>query len=141
MEIFSIIFLKFINLTKLRCYIQKDMDIKVQHINLGYVGEIAGGDAAFKKELIQIFLDQIPTFISNMDGFLRMSDLLELAKEAHTAKSSVLIFGMEETGKLLKQIQLHAEDEEVNLIEPLFAAVKADLSEAANELNEVLKKL
>ncbi|MCD6355445.1 MAG: Hpt domain-containing protein, partial [Prolixibacteraceae bacterium] len=62
----------------------------MQSLNLQYLEEVSGGDNAFKKELINIFLTQVPEFISNMKHFLTDGNLKELAKEAHTAKSSVL---------------------------------------------------
>jgi hypothetical protein len=50
-------------------------------------------------------LKQIPEFINNMKKYLDDNNMEYLAREAHTAKSSVLIFGMENTGLLLKDIQ------------------------------------
>ena len=117
------------------------MDIKLQHVNLDYVEEIAGGDNSFKKELIQIFLGQIPDFVVNMEKYLAEDNRDELAKEAHTAKSSVLIFRMEETGNLLKKIQLCAENDEIGSIPELMNLVKSDLKSASEELTEILTEL
>ncbi|MGC9355915.1 MAG: Hpt domain-containing protein [Mariniphaga sp.] len=117
------------------------MDQNFDYVNLDYLEELSGGDDGFKKELIQIFLKQIPEFVSNMHRFLseKKNDLL--AKEAHTAKSSVLIFMMEDTGSKLKKIQLLAEDEETETIPSLLGEVESALGGAKNELTNYLEKL
>ena len=79
-------------------------------IDLNHLNSITNGDENFKKELIGIFLNQIPVFIHNMKDYLDNNKMEKLAREAHTAKSSALIFGMENTGKLLKEIQYWAEN-------------------------------
>jgi len=126
-------------LSKLRkLFTLKIMDINLQTTNLDYLEEISGGDNSFKKELIQIFLSQIPEFVQNMNKFLAEKNLPDLAKEAHTAKSSVLIFRMEETGKLLKNIQLTAENNQTGPIAEMIRAVETDMQNAAKELTEII---
>jgi len=123
------------------------MDGQFYHVNLDYLDDISGGDCIFKKELIGIFLKQIPDFIRNLHRFLIDDEIENLAKEAHTAKSSVLIFMMEETGKNLKKIQLLAENNETEEILPLILEVQNDMDNASKELNiylsemEVMKKV
>jgi hypothetical protein len=63
----------------------------------------------------------------------------KLAREAHTAKSSALIFGMENTGKLLKEIQQWAENKMALEISPALKEVETELRKAEAELMEVLK--
>jgi len=103
------------------------MSNDLQALNLEYLDDIAAGDINFKKDLIKIFLQQVPEFISNMKKFNSENDLQNLAKEAHTAKSSVLIFGMEETGASLKKIQLLAEEKKEEEIPGLLEKVITDL--------------
>lgn len=117
------------------------MDGHFDQVNLNYLDDISGGDTLFKKELIGIFLNQIPEFIRNLHKFLIEKQIEELAKEAHTAKSSVLIFMMEDTGKKLKQIQLLAENNQTDEITVLLSEVKNALNKAAKELNEYLNVL
>ncbi len=117
------------------------MNEHFKHVNLEYLEEIAGGDAQFKKELIQIFLKQVPEFVSNMHQFLTQKDHSSLAKEAHTAKSSVLIFNMETTGRTLKKIQLLAEKEDTHPIPALIQEVETALEGASTELSTYLKTL
>lgn len=124
-----------------RLKIIESMEIKLQKANLDYIEEISGGDNDFKKELIEIFINQIPDFISNMNKYLAENNLPDLAKEAHTAKSSVLIFKMEETGKTLKRIQLNAENNELDAIPEMIEIVKEEMENASAELSIILKEL
>lgn len=117
------------------------MDNRFETVNLSYLEEISGGDANFQKELIGIFLNQIPEFLTNMKEYLEKNEDGLLAKEAHTAKSSVLIFMMDETGKTLKQIQLLAENNQTEQIPILLANVEKALENASRELNQHLDAL
>ena len=116
------------------------MNSNLQLIDFNHLNSIIGEDENFKKELIGIFLEQIPAFISNMNQFFIKNKLEKLAREAHTAKSSVLIFGMTNTGRLLKEIQLLAENEKTDEIEPALKQVEMDLKQASTDLQNALKK-
>jgi HPt (histidine-containing phosphotransfer) domain-containing protein len=116
------------------------MDGQFNHVNLDYLDDIAGGDFNFKRELIGIFIKQIPDFTKNLCQFLQKKKYEDLAKEAHTAKSSVLIFKMEETGKDLKKIQLLAENNQTEGIPSLIEKVKDELEAASKELKTYLSK-
>jgi len=114
------------------------MNNNLKIIDFSDLDTITSGDDNFKKELIGIFLEQIPDFISNMNQFFNESRWEKLAREAHTAKSSVMIFGMSNTGLLLKDIQLWAENENITEIEPVLKQVETDLTRAKTELENVL---
>jgi len=117
------------------------MNNKFQPINFEQLDEMSFGDDAFKKELIDIFLEQIPEFITNMKKYFAENDLLSLSKEAHTAKSSVFIFGMQNTGESLKTIQHLGEKEIKTGIPELLEKVIAELENADQELKVFLEKL
>ncbi|MFZ5432095.1 MAG: Hpt domain-containing protein [Bacteroidota bacterium] len=79
--------------------------------DLSYLKEIASGDDDFISEVIQTFIHQVPKFTGNMRKYLKSGEYLRLAKEAHTAKSSVIIFGMNGLAIKLKELQLLAENQ------------------------------
>ena len=76
------------------------------YINLDYLESMAGGDPEIIEEMKEIFISQVPEFIENLNKYLREGQYIELGKEAHKAKSSVMIMGMDELGKDLKALQL-----------------------------------
>lgn len=117
------------------------MNNNFQQISLEQLETVSFGDKDFKKELIEIFLEQIPGFISNMNLFYSQGKIDELAKEAHTAKSSVLIFGMEKTGKSLKEIQLQGEENITKNLAALIRSVENELTIAKQELEQILSEL
>ena len=110
-----------------------------QLVNLSQIEQISSGDPSFRNEMIGIFTGQIPVFLENIKIFWENKDLENLGREVHTAKSSVLIFGMEETGHKLKEIQLLAENGEVDKIQELVEKVIQDLNEALIYLTDMLK--
>src|SRR5690606_7418902 len=103
------------------------MDNNSQTIDFTSLYSVANNDEEFIKELIAIFLDQIPDFIKNMNQLFLDNNLEKLGREAHTAKSSVMVFGMINTGKLLNQIELWAENKNLDEIEPALKIVERDL--------------
>jgi len=111
------------------------MNEKFEYVDIEYLEEISGGDNVF------IFLKQIPEFVSNMHQFLSEKKYGMLAKEAHTAKSSVLIFKMEETGNILKKIQLLAEKNETATIPEMIRKVETTLNGASMELSVYLNEI
>jgi HPt (histidine-containing phosphotransfer) domain-containing protein len=114
------------------------MENNFQQIRTEQLDSISSGDKAFKTELIEIFLEQIPSFISNIKLFFEKNDLANLAKEAHTAKSSALIFGLTNAGELLKEIQLQAENKKVDKLPELVGRVILKLSDAEKQLKKLL---
>jgi HPt (histidine-containing phosphotransfer) domain-containing protein len=117
------------------------MDKPKRNIDTKRLEEIAGGDTDFMKEVIDIFLSQIPDFSGNMRSFLKNQNWSVLAREAHTAKSSALTFGMEETGVLLKKIQLLAEAGEYDLLPALVDEAISQLETAVPDLHELKNSL
>jgi HPt (histidine-containing phosphotransfer) domain-containing protein len=115
------------------------MSNNLKIIDFNHLDSIINGDEGFKKELIRIFLEQIPVFIDNMKKYFESNKLEELAREAHTAKSSALIFGMENTGQLLKEIQFLSESKEPSQIPSLIKQVETELNHAKTELLDALK--
>jgi HPt (histidine-containing phosphotransfer) domain-containing protein len=117
------------------------MENQLKYVNLQYVNEISEGDLSFKKHLIEIFLKQIPEFISNLNKFFTNQENENLAREAHTMKSSVLVFMMEDTGKKLNEIQLLSKTRRLKRVPFLIEDVVENLENAARELTEYLSNI
>lgn len=79
------------------------------YTDLNYLKEITGGEPEIVREMIEMFMAQVDEFKENMGKYLADKNYIELGKEAHKAKSSVLIVGMEELGANLKKLQLLTE--------------------------------
>ena len=116
------------------------MKNNLQILNLDNLNSIAIGDEEFKKELIGIFLKQIPVFTKNLRELFNENNFEKLAREAHTAKSSAMIFGMERTGALLKEIEIWADNKKTLGIAAALRQVETDLNKAKIELEILLSQ-
>ena len=112
------------------------MDKLFKYIQTHQIETLSGGDSDFQKELVDIFREQIDEFVGNMKKYLESEEWTKLAKEAHTAKSSALTFGMNDTGKLLKEIQLEAEALSLEHVPYKVKTAIEHLESAIPELNE-----
>ncbi len=113
------------------------MNKEFRLIHTKQIDSISGGDIDFRIELVNIFLEQIPEFVSKMSNYLAEKQWELLAREAHTAKSSVLTFGMESTGTLLKKIQTEIQNNQLDSVEEMVASAINDLKNAIPELEEL----
>jgi HPt (histidine-containing phosphotransfer) domain-containing protein len=109
----------------------------IKSYDLAELDKFSYGDEEFKKELIGIFMLQIPEFIDNLNSYFEKQEWESFAREAHTAKSSVLIFGMHNTGKMLKELQKLAEARETADLPQLLNQVIADLQEVLEHLKSL----
>jgi HPt (histidine-containing phosphotransfer) domain-containing protein len=76
------------------------------YTNLNYLQNITGDDTNTIIELINLFIEQVPEFTGNLKKHLEEKRYIELGKEAHKAKSSVMIMGMDDLGHDLKAFQI-----------------------------------
>lgn len=110
--------------------------------DLSYLKEIAGGEPAVIKEFIELFLDQINEFRSDLRMYLQNQRWEELGKTAHKAKSSVMTFGLNELGLHLKQLQVKTQQlSEINSYPADVEEFEKVISIVEQELKEELKKL
>ena len=114
------------------------MENKFKYISTTQIDALAGGDTDFKKDLSTIFLEQIEEFVAKMSQFLKDQEWKKLAREAHTAKSSAMTFGMEDTGNLLKNIQLDCESGEREKVPQMVEDAISQLQGAVPELKQIL---
>lgn len=86
-------------------------------VDLTYLNGIADGNQDIIKELIQIFIDQLPEFTDGLNESLALSDWSRMAALAHKAKSSVVSMGMTEIGNQdLKNLELLAKNRRIGLL-------------------------
>jgi HPt (histidine-containing phosphotransfer) domain-containing protein len=76
------------------------------YTNLNYLRTITEGDIASVREIVILFIEQVPEFIRNLNKYLEEKRYSELGSEAHKAKTSVMIMGMENLARDLKTLQL-----------------------------------
>ena len=60
-----------------------------------HLDSVTDGDTKFKKELIDVFIQQMPTLIVGLEKSLQEKDYKQLSAIAHKTKSSVALMGIE----------------------------------------------
>ena len=109
-----------------------------KYIDLSYLEGIAEGDKDIIKELVEIFLDQMPEFTEGFDESMRDKDWVKVAAIAHKAKSSVMSMGMEELGNIdLKNMELLAKQLRINELQDKESTTEAQKEEIRNLLRNL----
>ena len=108
-------------------------------VDLTYIREMAGDSQDIIKEMINIFLDQLPEFLEEMNGCHSREDWHNLGMIAHKAKSSVAIMGMHKEADDLKTLELLAKDgKNTEKYFPIIQSFEESCSKAVEELKLVL---
>jgi len=66
------------------------------YINLNYLRTITDGEKPVIRMMMEMFTEQVPEFIQNLNRLYQAGDYIALGREAHKAKSSLQIMGMTE---------------------------------------------
>jgi HPt (histidine-containing phosphotransfer) domain-containing protein len=77
-------------------------------VNVTYLEEVCGGSKEIIREMVDIFIGQVPEFYSEMQSLYNDGKYHELGLMAHKAKSSVAIMGMDSLAGKLKELELLA---------------------------------
>lgn len=78
------------------------MEVK---LDLSYLESMSGGDKGLMKEMIDIFKEQVPDFVTEMKLGLENNDWKALASIAHKAKSTIAIIGLNDLTEELKEFE------------------------------------
>jgi HPt (histidine-containing phosphotransfer) domain-containing protein len=94
--------------------------------------QISGED--FINELIEVFLDDAPIMIQNMQSALDSKDVESFRRNAHSMKSNANTFGATELGALAKELEFVAKENNPDIGNKLEI-----LNEAFEKVAEELK--
>ena len=82
----------------------------MEKIDLTYLETLADGSNELIVELMQIFIEQVPEFIEEMNSHYDKKDWDALSAIAHKSKSSIDIVGLKELQVKLKNLELDAKE-------------------------------
>ncbi|MCU4176552.1 Hpt domain-containing protein [Carboxylicivirga sp. N1Y90] len=110
------------------------MSNSYQHIDLSYLESITDGSLDIIKELIAIFVEQVPEFTEDFADGMANKDWKKIAAAAHKAKSSVVSMGINNLGNIdLKNLEL--------LTKQLYVDELVAKGESTSELEQLQKVL
>lgn len=81
------------------------MSGKYKHINLEYLEDVSGGDPETKKQLIDVFFEQIDSIKVSLDNALTANDTDNLCKIAHLAKSTTKVMGVDDVSDKMRTLE------------------------------------
>jgi len=111
-------------------------------IDLTYLKNMSDGDNGLIKEMIDIFIEQVPEFISEMKSAIKNDDSKALAAVAHKAKSSVAVIGITELAEFFKKLEIIAlNNERKNEYSEFLNYFETVSNEAIKELNKISLEL
>jgi PAS domain S-box-containing protein len=90
----------------------KKSTTKKRIINLKYIKAVASGNMTFMKEVMTIFITQIPEELVNLENALALKNWNVLANTAHKMKLGINVMGMKDSEKIILQIE--AETKQLN---------------------------
>ncbi len=116
------------------------MNNKGKLVDLSYVRAMAGDSIELVNEMINIFISQIPDFISEMRSCLQDKEWVKLGMIAHKAKSSVAVMGMKKQASSLKELELKSKNGiDADQYSDYIRSFENDCQAAIIELQEILK--
>ncbi len=83
------------------------------NINFEYLKEFSGGDTEFIKEMINMFVEQMPEEMELMQRLLNDENWEQLGKLAHKTKPNFLMMGMEVQQGMAKEIEHLCKESEI----------------------------
>jgi|SRR5665647_2286999 len=75
------------------------------YTDLNYLRTVTEGNEEIIREMIEMFVLQVPDFIKNFNKYYQAEQYTALGKEAHKAKSSLQIMGMTALEKEMRTLQ------------------------------------
>ena len=111
-----------------------------KHVNLDVLKEISEGSNDLMRDLIFLFISQIPVFIEQLDYYNKNEDYISLGKLAHKIKSSVSMMGISELSSDMKKLeQLAQAKKDTKKYPEYIERFKCISTEAVSELNDILQ--
>ncbi|MCC6369866.1 MAG: PAS domain S-box protein [Bacteroidia bacterium] len=104
--------------------------------NLQRIQELSGGDTAFESELIQLFLQNAPKDINSINAAISEQNWSEMKQHCHKLKSSVMVFGLDQLGKMLSDME-HDEFQGEPL-KQIWLQVQNAFKKAVKEMNTLI---
>lgn len=103
----------------------EDLNSSNLKIDLTYLNEIAGGDAEFMIDMIDIFMDQTPVYVEQLIAALAEKDWKTVGDLAHKIKPTLAFMGVDHAKDKMAAIEHNARAEtNLETIADEFAEIK-----------------
>jgi HPt (histidine-containing phosphotransfer) domain-containing protein len=111
-------------------------------VDMSMLQELVGDDISIIKPIIDIFLDNMPATIENLNRFYELKDWDSLYKSAHYIKSSVSVIRVDEIYNAATDIEFKAKNlNELDSIGPNILIIEQHFRNAKQLIEKELQKL
>ncbi len=108
--------------------------------DLTYLKQISNGDDHFIKEMIEVYIQQTPEAISNLEKYLKNKDWKMVRSVTHKIKPSFSFFGLTDLSEIANSIDEYCEKQiHLELLPDMISKVKSTSAKAMIELEEQKK--
>ena len=101
--------------------------------NLKQLEELSGGSNDFIKEIISVFLSEVPVQLEALNLSYGKSDYSKIARLAHKLKPSIDLLGIESIANEIRQIEIMTKKNNPN--------ISIELEKINNVINKVIAEL
>ncbi|MES2519392.1 MAG: PAS domain S-box protein [Bacteroidota bacterium] len=107
-------------------------------IDLSYLDEIMGEDKNLKREMIELFIQNVPNDVNLLEKAVLEKDVIEIKKMAHHMKSSLAMFNLDNEVAFLEQTERNANASIISSeITEEFTLFKSKLVDTIEVLREI----
>ena len=108
--------------------------------DLSYLNQIFQGNQEMVKNIIRLFLEQVPDYIAEMEDCVVRADLDLLHPLAHKAKSSVAMLGLKKMETNILEIEKNSKyGENTHRLPDLVKEVRKECDLVFSQLEEILE--
>lgn len=95
-------------------------------------------DASFLRELVEIYLQDTPERLAELEAALAKGDARTMMRAAHTIKGSSSNFGAKKLAQIALEIELHGKAGNCSPAIPVLPGLKAEYALVAQALKQVI---
>lgn len=114
-------------------------------VNLDYLNELAEGDKDFIVDMVQTFLDNVPSYIHEFRSLKQNANWDGMEKFAHKSKATFLFMGLNELSSDSAEIERMCKSKSdaknieslLNKMEPQFISVVRELQLVLNDYSSI----
>jgi CheY-like chemotaxis protein len=96
------------------------------------------GDEALLRELIQVFLDEVPQQLAKLQHALETGDLETIERSAHSIKGELNCLGLTEAAQRARDLERAGHERALPPAAELFPVLKSDVAAAASAMQNML---
>jgi len=107
--------------------------------DLSYLNQVFQGNQVMIKQIISMFVQQVPNYINEMEDCVAKMELNNLHSLAHKAKSSISMLGLKDMEELVLSIEYKSKNnQELNELPDLVKRISKECNEIKTQLEKVL---